>query len=207
MDLKEEQKKMLEKYRLFLGLLLIFILIIILITKTLILDLMGALTPIIVLPLYVIAIIFSIFIFAIIVFRMIRNLLKKNTANLTINILILILSFTIVFVPTATIYEKSRFKMYKSSFDSATKELLKYDSTGNVALPEKYWYISRGQEAYVENSQEYKMIFFYINRGLLDNFSVYAYAPTSKDYEALKNHTNWKKLEEVSEGWYFGLST
>ena len=53
---------------------------------------------------------------------------------------------------------------------------------------------------------ESKAVMFYSFRGILDNFSVYAYAPTVGAYAKVMNYTDWAQTVPLREGWYFCAS-
>jgi hypothetical protein len=106
------------------------------------------------------------------------------------------------------VYENARFALLSKRFDAAAEEMLaeRYDK-GWVNLPPKYAGLSRGGgEVHIVGEGESKTVMFYSFRGILDNFSVYAYAPTSGKYMTLSHYTDWLQIIPLREGWYFCAS-
>lgn len=106
------------------------------------------------------------------------------------------------------VYENARFALLSKRFDAAAEEMLAegYDE-GWVNLPSKYAGLSRGGgEVHIVGEGKSKTVMFYTFRGVLDNFSVYVYAPTSGKYMTLSHYTDWVQILPMREGWYFCAS-
>lgn len=106
------------------------------------------------------------------------------------------------------VYENARFALLSKRFDAAAEEMLAegYDE-GWVKLPSKYAGLSRGGgEVHIVGEGESKTVMFYTFRGILDNFSVYAYAPTAGAYGEMEHYIDWVQIIPMRQGWYFCAS-
>ncbi|MEN6339143.1 MAG: hypothetical protein ABFD03_03360 [Clostridiaceae bacterium] len=106
------------------------------------------------------------------------------------------------------VYENARFALLSKRFDAAAEEMLAegYDE-GWVKLPPKYAGLSRGGgEVHIVGEKKNKVVMFYSFLGILDNFSVYAYAPTVGAYEEMEHYIDWVQIIPLRQGWYFCAS-
>lgn len=112
------------------------------------------------------------------------------------------------FVSLDDLYEDARFALLSKRFDAAATEMLAEEhGEGWVKLPSKYAGLSRGGgEVHIVGDGEKQVVMFYSFRGILDNFSVYAYAPTSGKCMTLSQYTDWVQVVPLREGWYFCAS-
>lgn len=126
-----------------------------------------------------------------------------------IGFIVVVLFFASLFIPLDDLYEKARFSMLSTSFDNAAHEINEMDmGTGVIPLPMVYTGLSRGGgEVIVSGEGEDKVILFYSYRGILDNFSVYAYAPNRQAYGTLLEYETWLQIIPIRDNWYFCSST
>ncbi|HML46151.1 MAG TPA: hypothetical protein PKE04_05310 [Clostridia bacterium] len=110
-----------------------------------------------------------------------------------------------LFLPLDLYYERARLGSLMPKFNAAVSDLtLTYAQPGYIPLPRSYAYLSRsGGEVIVCGEGSARTIMFYTFRGILDNFSVYAYAPTPEAYASLTEYTDWLEVVQMRNSWYF----
>ncbi|MPM32715.1 hypothetical protein SDC9_79280 [bioreactor metagenome] len=106
------------------------------------------------------------------------------------------------------VYENARFALLSKRFDAAAEEMLAEGyREGVYALPRKYAGLSRGGgEVHIVGEGENQVVMFYSFLGVLDNFSVYAYAPSAGAYWEMEHYIDWVQIIPMREGWYFCAS-
>jgi uncharacterized membrane protein len=125
---------------------------------------------------------------------------------ITVLIVFLVLS---LFLPVADSYEKARFSAFSDTFDHAAQEIkTRYADEGTTTLPPQYAFLSRGGgEVMVVGEDKGRAVLFYSYRGIMDNYSVYAYAPDNNAFCALMDCEDWFEVVPLREHWYFCASS
>lgn len=135
-------------------------------------------------------------------------LIKRRNIKFLISLLVAMLCIVCFFLPLNTCYEDARFKLNSTRFDKAAQEMMQHSADINVLLPNQYRNLSRGGgEVIIEGDGNKKIVMFYSFRGILDNYSVYAYVPEGEAYETLSQSENWKKIIKLGENWYYCVSS
>ncbi|HBA37363.1 MAG TPA: hypothetical protein DCY94_01440 [Firmicutes bacterium] len=203
MDLKEENRKSWRNFRLFLTGITIVLLVAMIILKATWLEIVHIITPFL-MPFLAISIaIVTFIIFIIAIVKTIYNLVTKKRDNLFIDLIIDFLCLVVFFIPVDDYYEHIRFSLNKKNFERAIEILSESEPGINVALPEEYKHLSRGGgEIIIEGEGEAKVYYFYTFRGILDNYSVYAYTPNQKGYETLRSNEDRLEIEKLTDKWY-----
>ncbi len=175
-------------------------------------DIVDFLTPFLFAPLLIFSLVGAAVTLLVCVIVFIVRLCKRGAKRRLLYSLLLLLTigaFVMTnFVYMDELYEDARFALLSKRFDAAAEEMLAegYDE-GWVKLPAKYAGLSRGGgEVHIVGEGESKTVMFYTFRGILDNFSVYAYAPTAGAYEEMEHYTDWVQIIPIREGWYFCAS-
>lgn len=160
-------------------------------------DIVDFLTPFLFAPLLIFSLVGAAITLLVCVIVFIVRLCKRGAKRRLLYSLLLLLTigaFVMTnFVSLDSFYENARFALLSKRFDADAEEMLAegYDE-GWVKLPSKYAGLSRGGgEAHIVGEGESKTVMFYTFRGILDNFSVYAYAPTAGAYEEMEHYTDW----------------
>lgn len=175
-------------------------------------DIVDIVTPFLFVPLIIFCLVGAAVTLLVCVIVFIVRLCKRGTKRRLLYSLLLLLTigaFVMTnYVYVDEIYENARFALLSRRFDAAAEEMLAEGyREGEYALPRKYAGLSRGGgEVHIVGEGENKAVMFYSFLGVLDNFSVYAYAPTSGKYTALSQYTDWAQIVPLREGWYFCAS-
>lgn len=175
-------------------------------------DIVDFITPFLLVPLIIFCLVGTAVTLLVCVIVFIVRLCKRGVQRRLLYSLLLLLTigaFVMTnFVSVDELYEDARFALLSKRFDAAAEEMLAEGyREGVYALPKKYAGLSRGGgEVHIIGEKKNKVVMFYSFLGILDNFSVYAYAPTSGKYMTLSHYTDWVQIVPLREGWYFCAS-
>lgn len=140
---------------------------------------------------------------------------KKNFGNkVFIPLLINVLTFlTVVFVPFTDIAIRRNFTANKGAREEVIRSINSGQIKPNVPhnkmlihLPDKYTGLSSGGgDVKFADTQEGTAVFFYTFRGILDNYSGFAYCPSEKvdctKHFAYENDI--MQVEKIDKNWYW----
>lgn len=175
-------------------------------------DIVDFITPFLLAPLIIFCLVGAVVTLLICVIVFIVRLCKRGVQRRLLYSLLLLLTigaFVMTnFVYVDELYEDARFALLSRRFDAAAEEMLAEGyAEGWVKLPPKYAGLSRGGgEVHIVGEGESKTVMFYMFTGVLDNFSVYAYAPTTGAYWEMEHYIDWVQIIPMREGWYFCAS-
>lgn len=171
-------------------------------------DLVHILTPFL-MP-FLVLFVYGISIIAVIIFIIIciRSFKKVRVYKSLILGLLVALILVSLFLPIDMYSENLRFLANFSKYNKAAKYMLEnYDNENNTMLPSKYKSLSRGGgEVIIDGDEDNRIIMFFSFRGILDNFTVYAYVPNADAYETLESYEDWKEITCIKENWYLCIS-
>ncbi len=177
-------------------------------------EIVEIVTPFLMLPYWLLCLALACAIVVICLLNIVRAIRAVQSAGWTrsarIDMAIAALLIGFLFLPfrVDSLYEKARFALLSPKFEAAISEAaLAGAQAGHVSLPPSYAGLSRGGgDAIVCGEGSAKAVLFYSFRGVLDNFSVYAYAPNPEAYAALTAYTPWFQVIPIRENWYFCAS-
>ncbi|MBS4538860.1 hypothetical protein GOQ27_10315 [Clostridium sp. D2Q-11] len=82
-----------------------------------------------------------------------------------------------------------------------------YHNDSLIKLPEEYEHLSKGGgEIVVERDKGRLKVFFYTYRGVLDNFSGFAYISDNSELSSDHFNGDFKEIKKKKEHWYWGAS-
>jgi len=140
-----------------------------------------------------------------------QKLKYKAFIPLTINLVTFIMVFTIPFT-SIMLYLDFKFNMDEREEVVEmvkSKELESNDLNDDriIILPEEYEHLSKGGgEIIIERDRGKLKIFFYTYRGILNNFSGFAYISDDSKLKASDFNGDFKEIEKKKEHWYWGAS-
>ena len=175
-------------------------------------DIVDFVTPFLLMPLIILCLVGAAVTLLVCIIVFIVRLCKRGAKRRLLYSLLMLLTigaFVMTnYINVDQVYENARFAILSKRFDAAAEEMLAEGyAEGWVKLPSKYAGLSRGGgEVHIVGEGESKAVMFYSFLGVLDNFSVYAYAPTSGKYMTLSHYTDWVQIIPMREGWYFCAS-
>ncbi|WP_419884023.1 hypothetical protein ACN6MY_11450 [Peribacillus sp. B-H-3] len=162
-------------------------------------------TPFLILP--VLLLVFGFFIY--ITVRAIISFFKnKNWKPIVIQVITILILFI---VPFNQIILYIDFKINKSEREQVAKMVENGELTPDVSnnsslihLPKKFEHLSSGGgEVVVEKSGDGYNILFFTYRGIMDNFSGFAYTPNDQKPSKKAFDSDSKDIEKMGENWYF----
>lgn len=172
-------------------------------------EIIHVLTPFLMFPLQVICFVIAAVIFTICTARTVLQWKRESfSRSICIRIIVVALFVFSLFLPLDDIYEQARFSVLATRFDASAQEIIAAETSARtISLPSEYRCLSRGGgEAIVFGEGQKKVVLFFSYRGILDNYSVYAYAPNDQAYSNLLRYENWIQVTSVRDGWYFCAS-
>lgn len=140
-----------------------------------------------------------------------HKLKYKAIIPLAINIITLIIVFTVPFT-SIMLYLDFKFNMdeRKEVVEMVKSRELEPNVLNNdslIRLPERYEHLSKGGgEIIVERDKGKLKIFFYTYRGILDNFSGFAYISDDSKLSSKDFYGDFKEIKKKSDHWYWGAS-
>ncbi|MFD0051232.1 hypothetical protein ACFVHQ_18250 [Actinomycetes bacterium NPDC127524] len=168
-------------------------------------EIIDIVTPFLIFP--VLLLVFGFFIY--ITVRAIINLFKvQDWKPVVIQVITILLLF---FVPFNQIILYIDFNINKSEREQVAKMVengeLKPDVSNNtslIQLPKKFEHLSSGGgEVLVEKSGDSYNILFFTYRGIMDNFSGFAFTPNDQKPSKKAFDSDSKDIEKMDEKWYF----
>ena len=201
--MKKEEKKLLNNIHWIYNSIFIFLMLMIFVFSTFEFEIIHIITPFIYMPIAKVFTAINIVIIVIELIRTIMSFIKKKKNHFINNFILLIISFLIFILPTSIYYENIRFKLNIKNFNYVAEDLSNTGDEDNYLLPKEYRYLSRGGGQVVITE---KIVIFYSYRGVLDNYSIYAYVPDEESYNTLKEYNDWAIIEKVAKNWYFCIS-
>ncbi len=178
-------------------------------------DLVQILTPFLMVPIKYLCLAIVIAVYIINLARTIKAIIEIGPNKRLLTRLIIIIIFIAIiglaiFLPLDDYYENARFSSLSEQFDAAAI-IMSQTGAGdgyNAALPFEYAYLSRGGgDIIICGTGDNKAILFYCDRGILDGFSVYAYAPNQNALKNLWQYTDWSEFKKLRENWYYCRSS
>lgn len=173
-------------------------------------EIVHVLTPFFMLPFQTICFVIAAVIFTVCTVHTVRQW-KRGSFSRSVGIRLIVVALFILslFLPLDDLYEQARFSVLATRFEAAAQEIITAEiSEGVILLPSEFRWLSRGGgEVSVSGAGKNKTVMFYSYRGILSNFSVYAYAPNDQAYRNLLQYEDWIQMIPVRDGWYFCAST
>jgi len=115
------------------------------------------------------------------------------------------------FVPFTEIWLDINFRSKKAAREAIVEKVLAGELSPNVsrnsaliALPNEPGLSKGGDQIVVQGSGEYRYVFFYTFRGLLDNYSGYLWVPPNGTPQAYSDAGEpGTQIKKIDSNWYF----